>query len=93
MSRLLMLYVKGGSSEPYYRLVSVEDPVRFLGIMRARVLKDQINKMDENPLTDEAQANALRTLKVKLYETGYKDYPDTDEEVAKLYRRFRASIS
>lgn len=80
---------------PYRKLVSVEDPVRFLGIMRAKALKDQIDKLTEQPVinrfdSDDAQADIIRTLKVKLYETGLKEYPETDAEVEALYRRFDA---
>ena len=93
MARLLMLSVTGGNMPPYRKLVSVEDPVRFLGIMRAKALQDQMNYLTEQPMTtlsdlEDTQANIIRTLKVKLFETGYKEYPETDAEVEALYRRF-----
>jgi hypothetical protein len=92
MARLLMLAVTGGNAPPYRKLVSVEDPVRFLGIMRAKALKEQIDYVTNNYVpgqeTEDVQADILRTLKVKLFETGLKEYPETDAEVEALYRRF-----
>jgi hypothetical protein len=89
-----MLSVSGGSKPPYRKLVSVEDPVRYLGFMRAKALHDQMEYMAQNFVpgqeTDDVQAEALRTLKVKLYETGLDEYPETDAEVEALYRRFDA---
>ncbi len=86
--RLLMLSVTGGGVAPYDKLVSVEDPTEFLGTLRARLLKERIDKLNEIPLTDDLQANALRMLKVKLYETGRDTYPDTEQEVDALYKKF-----
>lgn len=94
MARLLMLSITGGNMPSYRKLVSVEDPVRYLGVMRARALKDQIDKLASFDVqgfgNDDNQADVIRTLKVKLFETGYKDYPETDAEVEALYRRFDA---
>ena len=95
MSRLLILSITGGSRTPVRKLVSVEDPIRYLGILRAKLVKEQIDYMAQNyipsPETDNEQANFLRTLKVKLYDTGLSEYPETDAEVEALYRRFDAS--
>jgi hypothetical protein len=89
VARLLMMSVTGGSTTPYLKLVSVEDPVQFLGLMRLQIMQAQIEKLSKAPaLPDDAQAEILRTLKVKLYETGLNEYPETDAEVEALYRRF-----
>jgi hypothetical protein len=89
-----MLSVSGGGKPPYRKLVSVEDPARYLGIIRAKMVHDLIDYVAQNFVpgqeTDDVQAEALRTLKVKLYETGLEDYPETDAEVEALYRRFDA---
>ena len=95
MSRLCILTVSGGGSPPYRKIVSVQDPIRFLGTMRAKELQHQLDVMSrtvwETPEAEaDAQANLLRTLKVRLYETGLKDYPETDEGVEALYKRFDA---
>jgi hypothetical protein len=92
-----MLSVSGGGKPPYRKLVSVEDPARYLGIMRAKMLYDLKEYMAQNFVpgqeTDDVQAEALRTLKVKLYETGLENYPETDAEVEALYRRFDGGVS
>ena len=93
MSRILMLAVVGGGEEPYRRLVEVDDPVRYMGILRAKLLKEMIDRLNVSPTPidiDDKQADALRTLKVKLYETGLTEYPDTEDEVSEIYRRFDA---
>lgn len=93
MAEILMLSVVGGGEAPYRRLVEVDDPVRYLGILRAKLLREMIGRINASPTpidVDDRQADALRTLKVKLYRTGLTEYPDTEEEVSEIYRRFDA---
>lgn len=95
MAKVLMLQVTGGGVPPYRKLVSVEDPTRFLGTLRAKALKDSIANVTFDPqgfANDDNQADILRTLKVKLFETGLKEYPETDAEVEAAYRRFDKSV-
>lgn len=97
MPQILMLTVTGGG-RPYFRkIVSVEDPTRFLGHIRARVLKEQIDEVSSAHWVtaqqrENYQAEQLRTLKVKLYELNLKDYPETDTEVEEVYRRFDRAL-
>ncbi len=95
MPRLYILQVNGGGKPPYRRLVNVEDPIAFMGILRAKALKDLIDKMcstlwKTDLERDDYQAEQLRTLKVRLYKTEYENYPDTEQEVQFLYERFDA---
>lgn len=93
MARPLMMVVTGGTVPSYHKLVSVENPEQFIGYMRAKALKDQIDKLSSEPaLPEDDQANILRTLKVKLYDVGLDEYPETDTEVKEVYRRFDARI-
>lgn len=78
----MMMSVEGGGLQPYRRLLSIEDEIEMLGILRLNAIQ-QIMGLDE----DDLQADALRTLKVKLKETGLTEYPETQEEIDEIFRR------
>ncbi len=87
-----MLQVVGGSRPSYRRLVEVEDPDRFVGMLRARLLKEQIDISASTHWVTErqredAQAEQLRALKVRLYEVGVTEYPETEAELTEIICR------
>lgn len=94
MSNVYMLTVTGGNLPSYRKLVTVHDPLKFVAIMRSLSMRDQMDHLAHSYVpgqeTDDVHADILRTLKVKLFETGLKEYPETDAEVEAAYRRFDA---
>ena len=93
--RLLMMTVAGGVQTPYHKLVTVDDPMRLIAFVRARMLAEYVKKLSHIPvlppeLQDEVNEEVLRSLKVKIYETGLNEYPETDAEVEALYKRFES---
>ena len=92
MGRLKLLQVTGGAGDyvigPYRRFVTVVNDMEFIGSVRAQVQKELIQTVLEGGLQDNEQANLLSTLKVRLFETGLDDYPETPEAQNELYLRF-----
>lgn len=76
---------------PWRRIVSVEDEIEFLGMMRAVAIKEIAEALNAEPIQglshDDVQAELLKALKIRLTDTGLTEYPDTPEAQAELYRR------
>jgi hypothetical protein len=93
--KVMMLVVTGvagaHSVGPWRRIVSVEDEVEFLGMMRAVAMKEIVDALNAAPvpglMNDDVQAELLKALRLKLIDTGLTEYPDTEQGQAELYKR------
>jgi hypothetical protein len=96
MSKIMLLTITGGTETysigPARSLVSVQDDQEFLKSMRAIVLKKLIEESSAGSLPDDQQAEVLRTLKLRLSDTGLTEWPETTEELNALYERMTIEI-
>src|ERR1700675_842038 len=92
MGKLKLLQVTGGAGDhvigPYRRFVTVVNDMEFIGTVRAQILKDLIDAVQTGSMLDEEQAELLKSLRVRLYETGLDDYPETPEAQTELSKSF-----
>jgi hypothetical protein len=80
---------------PWQRLIPVENEAETIAAMRVVALEEIQRKLlpeiQGGALSDyqreTVQAAILRNLKIKLYPTNLKDYPETEEEVQSIIRR------
>lgn len=74
------------------RLVSVNDELQFIGTYRAAMLNSLAKPSGNNVLQflpkDDEQAALIKSLRVHLKNTGFAELPETELEIAALYRRF-----
>lgn len=84
MSKVYLLTVSAGTTL-WQRMVSVQDTTEFLGIMRVAVLKEM--KDNAIQLDADQQADFLRSLRLRLTDTGLAEMPETEEEQVALWNR------
>ena len=91
MARIMLLTVTGGAKDfvvgPWRRIVSVQDEIEFLGTMRAIALKEIIDAINLKQVPEDIQAEMLRSLKLRLTDTGLTEFPESETEQAALYKR------
>lgn len=91
MSKLMLLTVYGVSSDysigTWQRLVSVSNEAEFLGTMRVKALKELIDEGNAGHIPDDQQAIMLRSLRLRLTDTGLTDMPETEIERTALWER------
>jgi hypothetical protein len=90
-NKIMLLIVTGGAGEytvgPWQRIVSVPDEIEFISTMRAVALKELITAINLNQVPEDMQAALLKSLKVKLVDTGLSAYPESEAEQVALYKR------
>lgn len=93
MTKIMLMTVTGGDSDlsvgPWRRIVSVEDELEFIAQMRIFALQEIKQELakDPSPVDDDIQAAILRSLKIRLTDTGLTEYPESHAEQAALYER------
>lgn len=92
MAKIMFISVTAGATENYcfpsmYRIAEVTDEVEYIGHMRARIVKALIDEALKGTFPGENIDQILRTLRVKLQDTGLTEYPDTPEAEAALFER------
>jgi len=91
MTKLMLLTVYGVDGDysigSWQRLVAVADETEFLGKMRAQALKELVDESGKGKIPEEDQVKILRSLRLRLTDTGLTDMPETDEERTALWER------
>jgi len=78
---MIMLLTITGIPDPWQRVVSVKDmdeAYEMVGLIRAIELKMLI---PDNPETVPTELEYMKTLKVKMKDTGLSEYPESEEEL------------
>lgn len=91
MSKIMFMEVRGGVEEfrilPWRRIVTVVDEDEFIAAMRLIAMREMKEAVENRSLPEDIQADLIKSLKIRLTDTGLTDYPETPEEQAKLYER------
>ena len=92
MSKIMFISITAGATENYcfpsiYRIAEVTDEVEYIGRVRARIIKALIDEAHQGTFPGENIDQILRTLKVKMFDTGFTEYPDTPEGEVELFER------
>lgn len=92
MAKIMFISITAGATEKYcfpsmYRIAEVQDEQAFIGRLRARVLKALVNEAHKDTFPGENIDQILRTLHVRVHNTGLTDYPETPEAEAALFER------
>ena len=85
-----MMHITGGAGAfilDVHRLVTVLNELDLIAVVRLQALKEAQKYL----LTEEQQADLIKTVHVHFYETGLDEYPSDNETVKDLYRSFLLS--
>lgn len=91
-AKLYLLTVRGGVGDiilgPHRRLVEVADPIEYIAAVRMRTLQEIVETINNKEVSDDVQAELIRSLRVNLRDTGLTTFPDTPEEQAALFEKW-----
>ena len=92
--KIMFIAITAGATENYcfpsmYRIAEVTDEVEYIGRVRARIIKALIDEAHQGTFPGENIDQILRTLKVKLFDTGLTEFPETEVEHAALFERLQ----
>lgn len=91
MSKIMLMEVRGGIDEfriaPWKRVVTITDEAEFIATMRIIALRELRTAVENRAVSEDKQAEILRSLKIRLTDTGLTDFPESTEDQAKLYER------
>lgn len=98
--KVMLFTVTGGfgdySVSTWRRIVSVEDEIQFLATMRLVALHELARFMENVPTNgdykakEDIAAGLMKSLRLRLFDLGLTEYPETPEEQAALYKRVLA---